>query len=251
MTKQCSVQPGNIYTNKKGEKFKILSLEREERRTEGLKKPKIYRYFKIEFLETGYQTVKEKSTILKGDISDRLKNGIMNGIASFGYGETHPLHNPKLYRIYFDILRRCYDKNCRSYKSHGAKGVTVCDRWKRYDYFLDDIQEIDGFDLEKILKGQLHLDKDKLQQDVPINKRIYSKETCCYITPKENTLISMMQNKKRFVKGTSPDGEEIIITNVREFCRNSGIKESYIYNSLNRNNSRKENGWNFEYVDRK
>lgn len=34
-----------------------------------------------------------------------------------------------LYRVYMSMIGRCYTKKHTAYKSYGAKGITVCDRW--------------------------------------------------------------------------------------------------------------------------
>ncbi len=46
------------------------------------------------------------------------------------YGEQHGMADSPLYRIWAGIKRRCYNKNQKSYKYYGAKGVTMCDEWK-------------------------------------------------------------------------------------------------------------------------
>ncbi len=34
-----------------------------------------------------------------------------------------------LWGIYYDMIKRCYDKNYFLYKSYGEIGVTVCPEW--------------------------------------------------------------------------------------------------------------------------
>ena len=36
---------------------------------------------------------------------------------------------------------RCFLKSSRSYKNYGAKGITVCDRWRCFKLFLEDMGE--------------------------------------------------------------------------------------------------------------
>ena len=38
------------------------------------------------------------------------------------------------YRIWYDLKRRCYDTKKKDYKYYGARGITVCKRWR--DSFL-------------------------------------------------------------------------------------------------------------------
>lgn len=36
----------------------------------------------------------------------------------------------RLYRIWVAMKQRCYNPNHRAYKYYGARGITVCDKWK-------------------------------------------------------------------------------------------------------------------------
>ena len=55
------------------------------------------------------------------------------------------------------MKKRCENKNCKSYKWYGAKGVSVCDEWHDYSAFkkwaLDN-----GYD-EKAEKGECTIDR--------------------------------------------------------------------------------------------
>lgn len=37
--------------------------------------------------------------------------------------------------IHYEMMRRCYNKNCVAYKDYGAKGITVCDEWHNRENF--------------------------------------------------------------------------------------------------------------------
>ena len=39
------------------------------------------------------------------------------------------------------MMRRCYDPKCNGYERYGAKGVEVCERWKTFKNFLEDMGE--------------------------------------------------------------------------------------------------------------
>jgi hypothetical protein len=42
--------------------------------------------------------------------------------------------------IYRAMIQRCYDVNAQNYKRYGARGITVCDRWKdSFKNFLVDV----------------------------------------------------------------------------------------------------------------
>ena len=45
---------------------------------------------------------------------------------------------------------RCFLKSSSSYKNYGAKGITVCERWRCFKWFLEDMGERpDGYVLSR------------------------------------------------------------------------------------------------------
>ncbi|MEY9980363.1 hypothetical protein [Lysinibacillus sp. RC79] len=50
---------------------------------------------------------------------------------------THNLTNHRLYSIWLDIKKRCFDKNRKSYKDYGGRGITICDEWKEFINFYN------------------------------------------------------------------------------------------------------------------
>ena len=47
--------------------------------------------------------------------------------------KTHGLTGTRLYRIWAGMLNRCRNKNVKSYKHYGAKGVRVCKEWHKFE----------------------------------------------------------------------------------------------------------------------
>jgi hypothetical protein len=45
-------------------------------------------------------------------------------------GKAEVTSKTKIYRVWVDMKTRCYTKNSRSYRLYGARGITVCRRWK-------------------------------------------------------------------------------------------------------------------------
>ena len=38
---------------------------------------------------------------------------------------------PRLYSIYYGMIKRCYDINNEAYKNYGGRGIRVCNEWVR------------------------------------------------------------------------------------------------------------------------
>lgn len=55
------------------------------------------------------------------------------------------------YVIWHGMIRRCFNKNFKDYKFYGARGITVCDRWLKFENFLEDMGERpDNLTLDRI-----------------------------------------------------------------------------------------------------
>lgn len=89
---------------------------------------------------------------------------------------THGLTKHPLYRVWKGMMYRCYKLENDNYHQYGGRGVTVCDEWK------ESVQCFVGWAVENGYQAGLELDKDMLGGD----SLIYSPETCCWLTPKEN-----------------------------------------------------------------
>lgn len=57
------------------------------------------------------------------------------------HGHTKNGKIPRSYGIWFDIKRRCLDPDNHAYKDYGGRGITICDRWLKFDKFLEDVGE--------------------------------------------------------------------------------------------------------------
>lgn len=51
---------------------------------------------------------------------------------------THGESKTRLYRVWYHIRSRCFDKNTPYYKDYGGRGITICDEWRgNYIAFRD------------------------------------------------------------------------------------------------------------------
>ena len=165
----------------------------------------------------------------------------------------NPVHK-KMHELWRSMMSRCYSNKSGSYRNYGAVGVTVCEKWKKYDGFLDDVDKIDGFDIEKILRGDLQLDKDIKQEKIPSNKKIYSLSTCTFATRSDNS--ANRHNNKKFVAMNMFTGEVILTQNRELLCREKDLDTSSVWRILQSNLQDIDNikekmyhGWAFQYLE--
>lgn len=131
---------------------------------------------KIQFIDTGTIKVITVSDALNGNILDEYRPSFC-GVACIGNADT----NCREFDVWRAMIERCYNPKNTSYRSYGAKGISVCNRWLCFEYFLEDIKFLSGYDLWLNNPGEYALDKDILQMDVPENLKIYSPHTCCFV----------------------------------------------------------------------
>ena len=46
-------------------------------------------------------------------------------------------YSVRLYHIWTDMKKRCYNEHCHNYCNYGARGITVCKEWLSYDNFYE------------------------------------------------------------------------------------------------------------------
>ena len=76
-------------------------------------------------------------------------------ISSMRY--KHGDRDSRLYSVWKTMKKRCENKNCKSYKWYGAKGVSVCEEWQDYIKFKKWAIE-NGYN-ENALKGECTIDR--------------------------------------------------------------------------------------------
>lgn len=89
---------------------------------------------------------------------------------SCGCGWTsHGMTNSNEYRVWDSMVRRCHNPSHHAFKNYGARGITVCDKWKDFEGFFEDMgSQPAGMTLER---------KD--------NSLGYSKDNCKWATVAE------------------------------------------------------------------
>jgi hypothetical protein len=120
--------------------------------------------------------------------------------------KTHGMAGTATHKIWCTMRRRCFAKTNPKYQSYGARGITVCDRWLKFENFYTDMgAKPDGRTLDRI-----------------DNNGNYCKENCRWATPKEqarNTRRNHMVTHKGRTQCISAWAEEIGIPAMNLFYR--------------------------------
>ena len=129
------------------------------------------------------------------------------------HGKTHT----RIYRAWQDMKNRCYNPKTDTYRTHGARGITVCPEW------LNDFQAFYGWAISNGYSDNLTLDR------VDTNGN-YEPSNCRWATPKEQS------NNKRNNHYITYNGRK---QTLQQWADETGIKQGTIGARLKR-------GWSIE-----
>jgi hypothetical protein len=240
---------GRQYSNSKGGVFEILSKT-------PIKSGDRCMYL-VRFLNTGNHRLAYRHHITKGSVFDngtkytpleieRIGCGISpkgevfwtSGVGKHKASTGNGKHT-KEYRTWYGMKKRCenMDGEHSSYEK-----VTVCDRWHNFQNFCDDIIKLEGYSEWKNTDDLYHLDKDLRQQGSEC--KVYSPETCVFITKTENNAIRHGLYGSLFVGVRILDSYKEEFSVIADFARKYNIEQSNI-SAVIRGKRNMAGGWKF------
>lgn len=160
--KDCLYDVGYVGVSKDGLEYMVI--ERNGRKC------------KVKFTLTGsiYEVTCE--SVRTGGIKDYKAPSIAGvGIVGFKGATKH-----RLYKRWQHMILRCYDTRDSDYKTYGAKGIRVCQRWHYFPHYIEDVEKMENYDKLVQDGANWHLDKDLAGQ------KLYSPQTVRIISKKEN-----------------------------------------------------------------
>jgi hypothetical protein len=88
---------------------------------------------------------------------------------SYRHGSSRRGRRTRAYESWSSMLKRCLNPECKDWPNYGGRGITVCERWLKFENFLADMGERPpGLSIER------------LDHNGP-----YRKENCTWVTRKE------------------------------------------------------------------
>ena len=125
------------------------------------------------------------------------------------HNATHGMSKSKVYRVWHSMNARCKYPSVKCYQRYGGSGVTVCDRWKDFSNFYEDMGEPPrGLTLDRI-----------------DNSKGYEPGNCRWATHKEQSQNSRTPKLFTFNGQTK---------NITEWAEELGITQSAVHLRLMR-----------------
>lgn len=129
---------------------------------------------------------------------------------------THRLSGTATHQIWVQMKRRCYNPKDKGYKHYGARGITVCERWRKsFENFLADMGERPS--------NQHSIDR------YPDNDGNYEPTNCRWATPKQQA------NNTRRNRKISHNG---ITKNLNEWAAELGMSRATLESRIGTNRFR-------------
>lgn len=206
--------PGTIHSTSRYGDFKILQYNK-------------WDDIEIYFINTGYSTNAQASNIRNGNIKDLMLPSIFE-VGFIGDGVHKSSSNGKItkpYRAWSGMMHRCYSEKTQK-RQPTYKCCSVDPRWHNFQVFAKwfELNYVDGFQLDKDIKVK--------------GNKIYSPETCIFVSAKENSMAS----HAKLHKYKNPNGEVVEIYNMKLFCEENGLNQQCMC-QIKTGRMKNHNGW--------
>lgn len=144
------------------------------------------------------------------------------------YGTHHKERTIKDFRfwnIWYQMLQRCHNPKDSNYFRYGGRGITVCERWHKFEYFEVDMYKAYLWHVSRYGEKDTTIDRIK-------NHRSYMENNCRWATRREQAI----NRKQREGKMLMSTGETIA-----EFSKRTHISKNVIRHRLH-------DGWTEEEI---
>lgn len=137
------------------------------------------------------------------------------GCLSVKHGQKKNGTTSKIYAVWYHMIDRCTNVKSKYYNDYGGRGISVCQRWMKFENFSEDMGEVpQGCQIDRI-----------------DNNQGYDKENCKWVTPKQQ------QRNKRSNHLATHNGKTQCLA---AWSEEVGINYDTLLSRINRN------GWTIE-----
>ena len=249
-----------IFIGSKIGVFEILSFDHRDNKHE---------WYNTKCLICGREGIKRNDIILES-VKFPTPSALCHHIVINKHGGYNDLpgffleneENKRIYFLWNSVLERTSLDFWEKYPRY--TGTKMDPKWKVLSVFAKEIKEVEGYELWRDNKGKYFLDKDIKSPSRPAT---YSKDTCCFITPKQSAddvfnrhpTLREDVNPKRMLHVSISKGYRIKVYNKKDkklLLFLSGLKadkffgfhRQYVTGRLNKNNGKFEKDNNVFYL---
>lgn len=123
---------------------------------------------------------------------------------NYKHGHSCVSKKSRIYEIWQSMIQRCNNPNYKFYKNYGGRGIKVCEKWLKFEGFLQDMgEQPEGLTLDRV-----------------DNNGDYYKENCRWTTQKEQ-----MKNTRRAISITISQITKFLV----EWCEELGLSYNTVY----------------------
>lgn len=154
-----------------------------------------------------------------------------------------PPYYKKLYTMWYNMMKRCYDPSLAEYQLYGGRGVFVCQQWRCFSIFLQDVCNVPLFSEWFRTPHKFDLDKDYY------GSSSYGPNTCIFL-PKEYNVVLPYVSGAKYVATNKQTGIRYEFTVQSWGAKKLKIKHHQaISTALSQSPTASTKHWSFERVD--
>jgi hypothetical protein len=237
---------GSVWNTSKSGEITVLSQVDEYSISKN--NSKYYSKFVVQFTD-GHKTIATMSRIKRGLVLNRFYPFLYQR-GFVGEGEHRVSLKGKTTKIgtlWHNIFSRCYDEELQKTKNSSYKDCEIDIRWWCFQDFCGDIMQLEGYtDWINGTMREYDIDKDTKIK----GNKIYSKDTCVFITHKENTKKGNRRHTPcltglTYIGTRLSDGYVEEFTNQAEFARKHNLHAGHV-TACTRGEEPQHKGWIFQ-----
>ena len=198
---------------------------------------------RIKFLNTGYEYDTLLCAVNSLQVRDQTVKYEDRKITALPNTYEYDLIIEKILKDrWHGMMNRCYNKNNKKYYMYGALGVTVSSEWHNFINFKNDMPKIMNYDKFYLNPQNYNLDKDYLQRGVENSKKIYSLNTCIFLSVQDNSNMAIIN------KCGETNLRGVRLTEQGNYTVNIGYNGKQIYIGTYTNIIAAANEYNYYYL---